>query len=166
MSVALDSSALVWMLRPEDPDDPLALRAATLRDQLEQATQPVIIPAPAALEFIGHYGTPEERKNASLTLEDIFMVAAFDRKAVATLAELRLDPLPGGQERDLLKIDWMIVATAISTGAQALYTADDDFEALETIAAGVQGFQVRRLPKPPPPDPQHEFAFEQGSPPS
>jgi hypothetical protein len=159
--VAIDNNILSGALLKHDDADTVS-RCQTLLADLQGKGTPILLPLPAAMEFVT---TADEahQPNVWLNLKKTFQLAPFDLGAarIAALINRRIswraardvyksespDPLQIQKlGRQRVRMDILIVAIAEACGCGEIYTREH--VAFEKLAAGLR-IQVKDLPTRP-----------------
>ncbi len=150
--VAIDAMALAWGVRK----DPTAtaeqlMRAEWLFDMLDEIEAQIIVPTVVLSEYLVPID-PSKRQASIAEASQRFLIAPFDVRATALAAELFLKGkamrgigatpgvpgIPG--ERNLLKNDTIVIATACTAGASVLYTHDGQCRELARHCMAAEDF--------------------------
>lgn len=130
MIVALDTSALSFLIEPEVPADPdEARRWQNVRDSVarfQDAGASIILPAPVIAELAA---MPGAQAIAALVARrfPLFDIRPLDAKAAelaGRITQATLPKPPRTEPRQVVKFDATIIATAVRWGAGVLATTD------------------------------------------
>lgn len=110
-------------------------------DSLSGNRSRVMIPSVVAAEYLAGFSNPSERSNQMSSLERYFFVPPLDAPAATLAATLfdnmkRTGALVAGQ-RQRIKADCYIVATAITHGADTIVTSAHERGQFTRIAGGM-----------------------------
>lgn len=155
MTVAVDTMVLIWGLksagaRAGNPRQPnlkeMQLRSVILLDMLEEQKETIIVPTVAVAELLVGV-EPAKHGDFIAEFQQRFFCPPFDLRASALAAELWLyhRGLPKGEQlqRNVLKSDVMIIATAKAAGATVYYSQERKARALATKV----GMRAEELPE-------------------
>lgn len=142
---------LIWAVRGfrtgESPTDPMLDRTKAWLADLATNNATVLVPAPVIGEYLAGVD-PAQQSAAAAQLSKQFPVAAYGLVAAVRFAELWHvaygSGRPGADGRRH-KVDMQIVACALASRADALYSHNDD---VRKFAAG--RIPVREVPPPKP----------------
>lgn len=132
--VCLDTQVLIWAIKEEaEPgQEEMIWRSKALINRLEKSNKKLLIPSVVVGEFLVRIPTENHQKTINL-IDRLFMVAEYDVRAAAFYAKIWrakqdsavLEELKNsGKTRQELKADRMIVATALASGAECIYSHD------------------------------------------
>jgi predicted nucleic acid-binding protein len=137
-------------------------RVLGLIQQIEDARDQVIVPAPALSELLVTEGADVQDILATLRGSAFIRIESFDERAAVELAMRLRETRKAGDQREglpitkgAMKFDRQIVAIALVNGATILYS--DDY-GVAKFAAGC-GLKVKRVVDLPVPASQESFAF-------
>lgn len=135
--VTFDTPLLVYGIqRSSTPENEhLVTRTAALIRRLADKKARIMVPAPALTEFL--VGLPPALRSPKI-LTDLFAVGSFNAHCAQIAADLQADSDRMKEirqqhqvQRQCLKVDTMIIATAIAYNSTAIYTNDlGHFQAL------------------------------------
>lgn len=153
----LDNNILIWGIRgiSTPGQERMIGRAQAFSEELDESDADVLVPAVVVAEFLA--GVPKPQHTALLdVLNRRFQLPPFDVRTAAVAAELwrgaaernphlrdQINEAFPGTQRAKIKVDMMILATALVRKADILYTHDGP---LRTVADGL--IEVRHLPPP------------------
>lgn len=144
--ICFDTTPLIWGMQDTDPDPAMQMNIertkaylAFLAEQKEQ----IIIPTPVLAEYLVKIPA-EDHVNHITQLRDLFLVYPFDERAASLAALLRTQTtfrsvvdqisinhnMSFESARQIVKVDAMIVAIAVTRGASKLITDDKGMRAL------------------------------------
>lgn len=123
--IALDTSALIWAVQSSSGNQADRARLVAIE---KMANGSIILPAPALGEYLQRLSSAE-RAEALRLLQRFATVVPFDYRAAVKSADLFRVPR-GRKNRQVFKVDAMILATAIAHGATHFLEADGDFTRL------------------------------------
>lgn len=153
--VCIDAHILIWgVRRSAEPGQEIMIeRAAYFVDKCQEDGVKILLPSIVFGEVMA--GTPTEMAGAlARTMQKRFMIAPFDAHAAEEFGRMWhhwKDNHPDskireeGFSRRKLKVDHMILATAIARGAWCIYSHDGD---MRRLADG--RIEVSELPEMPP----------------
>ncbi len=144
--VCFDTPALIYLLDPPAPQglspqqieerQKLGSKVKGLVQYLSNQDTHILIPAIVVAEYLTK--VPNELHGHVINLlSPKFIIAPFDTKTASIAADIRnkkaavLKGTPN-QEKECLKVDILIVATALQHNCKVIYTNDDD---MNTIAS-------------------------------
>lgn len=150
MTVSMDTMTLIWGMQgygaksgnPLQPDlREMQYRARVLLELLTEAKEEIALASVAVSEFL--VGVPPDRhKDFLAEIDKQFRVHPFDLPACALAANLWIQhkqlPKTGQVDRQCLKSDVLIVATAKMAGAAVFYSHDAKCRKLADLA-GMKG---------------------------
>ncbi|MBL8114456.1 MAG: PIN domain-containing protein [Acidobacteria bacterium] len=134
--ICLDTNIITWGILEKCTEGQEALVAQARRfvESLDRAKTRAMIPSIVLAELL--QGLPLERHEAFVRpISRRFFIAPFDAAAALAFGKLQKEResdgtirsiREAGRSRDQVKADIMIVATAMSHGASAIYSHDDD----------------------------------------
>ncbi len=129
-------------------------RVFGLVQQIEDAGDQVVVPAPALSELLVTDGTDMQDVLTTLRGSSFIRIESFDERAAVELAMRLRDARKAGDQRDglcitkdAMKFDRQIVAIALVCGASVLYS-DDEGVAKFAAACGLAVKRVIDLPVP------------------
>ncbi len=133
MNVALDTMILIWCLRdsklasPATPNEAKRVRAQALFKDLNEQKARLVIPTVIVSELL--YGVPaRDRRQFLEFLSSNFFCPPFDLRASLLASEIweqtRQAPPAESSNRNIIKADAMIVATAKVAGVNVFYSDD------------------------------------------
>ena len=128
--VCLDTNVLIWGIKEEaEPgQENMIPRAKAFLQYLDENHIPAVIPSVVLAEFLVRT-PPENHAEIIQKLEKSFIISMFDVGSSSSFANLwnkkngirKEDPVC---TRDHMKIDLMVVATAISAGLSSICSSD------------------------------------------
>jgi predicted nucleic acid-binding protein len=169
ITVAIDTTILVWGVRKERPKDgraDLVERCVRLIEWVESDGGSIIVPSIAAAEYLIGC-SPESRELQRKELFENFFVAPFDGRAAAIAADLydrnlvAIARKGANAPRQSLKADFNVIATAIAHGASCIYAGDNHMEAFACgrIPVKTAPEMTEMAPPPEPPKTQQKAMF-------
>jgi predicted nucleic acid-binding protein len=162
--VVFDATFLSHLLYPESrsPLDPSTgqpvekakERIEFLIQSLQDAKQKIIIPTPALSELLAVAAKPQEILELIIRSR-WFEVYPFDQKAAIECAEfIRAIRKTGKKELSSTwakaKFDYQIIAIAIVSGADTIYSDDEDMRRYLAGRGEIKVVTISQLPLPPP----------------
>lgn len=146
--VCLDTNMLIWGLKSQASQGQEANihKAKHLIQSLASGKAVVMVPSVVLAELLD--GIPSGERQAFVArMQHLFRVVPFDDWAALEYARLfeSAHNKVEGKPREAIKVDRMIVATAIAVKANAIYSEDNGVHAI-----GKKVIDVRHLPVPPP----------------
>lgn len=152
MIYCIDSNVIIWGIKRQASagQQDMIARAELLFSNADEYQDYIVIPTVVAAEILAPE-LPEVRTKYLEILKKSFIVAPFDERAALKYAEIlhnRFEEVrkianETGVSRQRMKVDHMIIATAIVNNANCIYTTDGG---LKTFANGL--IDVRDLPTP------------------
>lgn len=150
MAVVFDATVLIDLFNSRVKGDRRA-RLDGLVDALTAGRIKVLIPTPALSELLIHAGKARDEYYRILSRTSPYQIAAFDAKASMECALQLEQALTRRQQAAItktkLKFDWQIVSIAITRGATAIYSDDEDIARCGKHA-GVSVQAIDSLPIP------------------
>lgn len=150
--IVLDNNALVFLHRPNNDQQDLHYKMQYLFDEQKQAKKTFGIPAPALAEFL--IGEPDPvKRQAFLTLfgnkSRVYQILDFDMKSSVMSAfisdKMNSRPNESSKEpRQKIKVDWQILAIAISNQAKTIISNDKGLLSAAKFLAE-QGFKIKAM---------------------
>ncbi len=149
--VCFDNHVLVWGIKEQATpgQEDMIPRTKSFIRQLQEDKIRVLIPSIVVAEFL--MPIPADMHPAVINLFDRgFVVAPFDTAAASQFAKIWLSRkgqesvnslIESGKTRTELKMDSLIVATAISQGAECIYSHDEGVKAF-----GQDYIEVKEIP--------------------
>jgi hypothetical protein len=144
---------------PLDPSSKQPIEKAKERiefliETLDAARQKIIIPTPVLTELLAVSSKPQELLD-EINTSRWFFIHPFDQKAAVECAELIRAAVKSTEKKSFpstwakAKFDYQIIAIAIVSGADTIYTDDDD---IHRSLAGkhIKAMRISELPLPPP----------------
>jgi hypothetical protein len=129
-------------------------RVLGLIQDLEDAREQVVVPAPALSELLVTDGADVQDILTTLHGSSFIRIESFDERAAVELAMRLRDARKGGDQREglpitknAMKFDRQIVAISLVSGASVLYS-DDDGVAKFAMGCGLAVKRVADLPVP------------------
>lgn len=150
--ISFDTAVLLWGIQGTSraSQNEMILRTQRYMQSLAKQRTRVCIPAPVVAEYLAGF-EPSEHEKQLLLLDKSFFIAAFDLKAAVLAARitaqhcmLRQIRQECGQSRQQLRVDAMILATAVVAGAQTLVSQDSHMQQLAQFLPGT----IQVLPVP------------------
>jgi hypothetical protein len=137
-------------------------RVIGLIQEIEAALEQVVVPAPALSELLVTDGVDVQDVLTTLRGSAFIRIESFDERAAVELAMRLREARKAGDQREglpitknAMKFDRQIVAIALVSGSNILYSDDDG---VVKFAAGC-GLIVKRVSDLPIPAPQQVFTF-------
>ena len=135
-TACIDNHILIWGVRKEATpgQDMMIERAELFLEYCDAAKIKILVPTIVVGEFL--VKTPQEKhEEISAVLEKRFRIAPYDAITAACAARILQEYKTSGMKathtnRDVLKADIQILATAITRKCNVLYTHDDGLTAL------------------------------------
>lgn len=135
--ICIDTMVLIWGVQQKarSGQEEMVERTARFLRRLRDENQTIMVPAPAAAEYLQGFDDRERQEQLS-ALERFFFVPSFDLPAAAIAAELsrRSDSWALDADRQKVKTDVQIIAIAIAHRAELIVT--DNVKEFRAIAAG------------------------------
>jgi predicted nucleic acid-binding protein len=162
--VVFDATFLSHLLYPKSrsPLDPSTgqpvekakERIESLIQSLQDAKQKIIIPTPALSELLAVASNPQEILEL-ITSSRWFELFPFDQKAAIECAESIRATRKAGKKKlsstwAKAKFDYQVIAIAIVSGADTIYSDDEDIRRYLARRAGIKVVTISQLPLPPP----------------
>jgi len=133
--VCFDTMMLIWGVKRQamEADKPLVDKTGRIIERLTEQKSRILVPTVALSELLVNCETGE-RVRLSALIEENFLVPPFDicgAHCAADLQKRMIDNKSSSDEqvapgkREHVKADCMILATAITNGAIAIYSDDD-----------------------------------------
>lgn len=154
MIICIDSHAIIWGIKGQATpgQEEMNERAEWLFQWADQNEHEIVIPTVVISEVLAPEN-PGARAFFLETMSKSFIIATFDTRAALKYAEIlhgRLKEVVAlanetGTVRQKMKIDHLIIATALVNGASVIYSYDDG---LKKFAAGY--IDVKEFPPLPP----------------
>lgn len=133
--VCLDTHVLIWGIsKTAKPSQEYMIgRTANFLAWLQNEQATILIPAVVLAEFLVHIPEKEHRNILALFQRDFF-IPSVDALTASLFASVwqknRNNGLPADASREVLKIDGLLVATALACKAHIIYSEDPDIEKL------------------------------------
>lgn len=132
--ICLDTAVLIWGVQGKadaaGPD--MVARTERYLQQLEKEKRQLLIPTPVVVEYLAGI-TTERRARQHELLQRRFYIPAFDAPSAVLAAELwsevsnRHDDAQQRPDRQCVKTDCLIIATAIHHRAECIVTSEVKF---------------------------------------
>jgi predicted nucleic acid-binding protein len=145
--VFLDTMVLVWWVRKEAStgQSSMVTRARWLMDSLDAGGEEVMVSAVSVGEFL-RGSQPQARSAQNIIIEETFIVRPFDNLAANIAADKFANAVDADGYEDrktVLKADLMILATAVASRADVIYSHDTNLRKL----AEKCGVRAKDLPE-------------------
>jgi predicted nucleic acid-binding protein len=135
-TACIDNHILIWGVRKQATpgQDKMIERAELFLEYCDAAKTRIIVPAIVIGEFLVKT-PPEKHEEISTVLDKRFRIAPYDAITAASAARILQEYKASGVKsshtnRDVLKADIQILATAITRKCDVLYTHDEGLTAL------------------------------------
>lgn len=152
MTICIDSQIIVWGIKKQSSigQEDMVLKAEAFFRWIDDSKHDVIIPTIVVAEVIAKEPT-EIRASYLEILNKSFIITNFDTRAALKYADLlygRFKEVKDvaaeiGVERQRMKADHMIIATAIANGANRIYSYDSGIKSFSTGFIDVQEFPIQ-----------------------
>lgn len=137
--ICFDTCILIWGIQgagtTNGNSNPMIARTRLYIQSLRESREKIMVPAPALAEYLQGL-SPNQAKEQQAEMEALFFVPAFDVRAAniaADLARARWKSVKQGsaEQRQCLKTDFLVVATAIANRASVIITDNEaDFNGI------------------------------------
>ena len=135
--ICFDTAPLIWGIqgKANKEQEYLVSRTNSYIRHLSKEKTKIILPAPVIAEYLVGFSA-EEQKIQEEILQKYFIIVSFDYKAARLASELERAKSPRdiqaefGIDRQNVKTDVQIVATAIVFGAHAIVSHDDHMKVI------------------------------------
>lgn len=137
--ICIDTMVLIWGVqrKARSGQEEMVERTARYLRNLRDENETIMVPAPAAAEYLQGFDD-DERQEQLAALERFFFVPSFDLPAAAIAAELSRKSDTWGLnervDRQKVKTDVQIIAIAVAHRAELIVT--DNVKEFRAIAAG------------------------------
>lgn len=131
MLACIDSNilSLVIQVRNRSQQPELVMRARRLFSELSSKNATILLPALVVAEFVSGLSNQKYQQVIEVLAERSFRIIPFDYDAIGHFHQINATlPLVGAtaKERRPMKLDRLIVASAVSARADIFYSNDED----------------------------------------